>query len=273
MASFQGKRLSQVVTTTGDVAFADGDYATMEQGAVVRQGVEKTSAKVGDLVQALVVVERREASCGTERLRITSPIRGWVSAKIVSRTPLAAADDGAHPETKEPEPPAALNDANVAALERQLAQQPGVEYQFLKGLDYSPGGTSTTGFFVAPSDDDFMGSDAGGLETPRTMPDSGDEAEPALPRISSGNIERPPVALPRVSSGNIEAPASAFPRIGSGNLEVPVSDQDYKEPVTPIKQPTPPPQRTDPTKRSLYALIKCCYSSGAPAAGVPFASP
>ena len=58
MASYQGKRLSQV--DHRDVPFNDGVRATMEQGAVVRAGVEKTSAKVGDLPGfAQLVVEQR----------------------------------------------------------------------------------------------------------------------------------------------------------------------------------------------------------------------
>jgi len=182
MASYQGKRLSQV--DHRDVPFNDGVRATMEQGAVVRAGVEKTSAKVGDLpgFAQLVVVERASASCGTERFRITAPLKGWVSSKIISFAPRDAA---AHPETKEPpRADAPLDAARLRAHERAVGtSDPNVEYAFLKGIDYSPGGDSTTGFFVAPSDDGFVGSDSG-----LGGADSGDELErPALARISSGN--------------------------------------------------------------------------------------
>lgn len=270
MASYQGKRLSQV--DHRDVPFNDGVRATMEQGAVVRAGVEKTSAKVGDLpgFAQLVVVERASASCGTERFRITAPLKGWVSSKIISFAPRDAA---ARPETKEPpREDAPLDAARLRAHERTVGKSdPNVEYAFLKGIDYSPGGDSTTGFFVAPSDDGFVGSDSG-----LAGADSGDELErPALARISSGNIERPEAVMPRVSSGNLEAPASAFPRFGSGNLEVPLVDEtdDVAAEPTPIKSPKPPQPRFDPEHRTIYSIIKCCYSSGSPSKGAAFASP
>ena len=70
-------------------------FANGKKGCLVRAACDKKSAEVGDLALGtkLVVEEEGTAADGTARLRISSPVAGWVSKKLtVSKTVSDAPD-------------------------------------------------------------------------------------------------------------------------------------------------------------------------------------
>ena len=58
-------------------------------GALVREGIEKTSKEIGTLDRGaqVVVAEHQKTDAGLERLRLLKPFEGWVSAKCLRRMP------------------------------------------------------------------------------------------------------------------------------------------------------------------------------------------
>ena len=85
MASYQGKRLSQV--DRRDVPFNDGVRATMEQGAVVRAGVALDSDKVVRLAAGTAVVVDFAEQLPDKKTRylLVEPVVGWVSRGAVAK--------------------------------------------------------------------------------------------------------------------------------------------------------------------------------------------
>ena len=89
-AALSPLELLMVATAPRQEYFANG-----KKGCLVRSGCEKSSAEVGDLKLGtrLVVEEEGASSDGTARLRLSSPVAGWVSKKLtVCRTVSDAPD-------------------------------------------------------------------------------------------------------------------------------------------------------------------------------------
>jgi len=78
-----------------------------KRGALVRDGVELSSALVGEIPygERVVVAEQGWEMCGGERLRITSPKAGWLSRKVVAPAARGAAAPRRAPTKWRPAPP------------------------------------------------------------------------------------------------------------------------------------------------------------------------